>query len=152
MCAFNCKKSLVWNGPPLKSHAASQLPFFQAVGPTLPLLPSILNTHMCLNFQQAEDNIEILLALIHYLFCGGKVEVTLCARRWIRRYRYKVANFIVATGQTCYGSKLLRVKVATGSKLLRVEVATYKAATLIKWVKVANRQKKSWKIRKKMPI
>ncbi len=27
-------------------------------------------------------------------------------------YRYRVANFIVATVQSCYGSKLLRVKVA----------------------------------------
>ncbi len=58
----------------------------------------------------------------------------------------------VATGQSCYGSKLLRVKVATGSKLLWVKVATYKLATAIKWVKVANRQKKVGKSAQKMPI
>ncbi len=65
--------------------------------------------------------------------------------------RVKVANFIAAMGQSCYGSKLLRVKVATGSKLLRVKVATYKIAMPIKWVKVANRQKKCWKICEILP-
>jgi hypothetical protein len=53
----------------------------------------------------------------------NQTNLTLC------RYRYKVANFIVATlqscyVQTCYGSNLLRVKLATGSNLLRVKLAT----------------------------
>jgi hypothetical protein len=56
---------------------------------------------------------------------------------WFRRYRYKVANFIVATLQTCYGSNLLRVKLATGSNLLGVKLATYKVATLLNCYKLA---------------
>jgi hypothetical protein len=48
-------------------------------------------------------------------------------------------------GQSCYGSKLLRVKVATGSKLQRIKVATYKVATPIKWVKVSNHQRNDGK-------
>jgi hypothetical protein len=39
--------------------------------------------------------------------------------------------------QTCYGSNLLRVKLAMGSNLLRVKLATYKVATLLNRYKVA---------------
>jgi hypothetical protein len=51
--------------------------------------------------------------------------------------RYKVATFKLATLQTCYGSNLLRVKLATGSNFLRVKLATYKVATLLNRYKLA---------------
>jgi hypothetical protein len=61
---------------------------------------------------------------------GTKLLITLLLR-------YKVATFKLATLQTCYGSNLLRVKLATGSNLLRVKLATYKFATLLNRYKLA---------------
>ncbi len=58
------------------------------------------------------------------------------------RYRYKVANFIVATlqscyVQSCYVTNLLRFKLAMGQTCYGVKLATYKVATLPNRYKLA---------------
>jgi hypothetical protein len=71
MC-FQTAKALTWNGgtlckeanfSPLQSHAASQLPLFQAVGPTLPLTTldstpeSHTHTHMWPSFNKRKTSL-----------------------------------------------------------------------------------------------
>ncbi len=57
--------------------------------------------------------------------------------------RVKVANFIVATGQCCYGSKLLQGQSCYGSKLLRTKLLRPENGSKLLIAK------KSWKIRQK---